>query len=54
MMHLQAEQSVASSNKEYAPISGVPEFCSLSVKLALGDDNVQLVNNTVNAKSLTF
>lgn len=41
-----AEQSISSSNKEYAPISGVPEFCKLSIELALGHDNAQLANNT--------
>lgn len=26
-------------NKEYAPITGVPEFCEKAIELALGDDS---------------
>lgn len=29
-------------NKEYAPISGTPEFCKAAIKLALGDDSKAL------------
>ena len=36
-----AEQLISAENldKEYAPISGVLEFCQASVKLAFGDDS---------------
>lgn len=42
---LKAEQQL-SGNKDYAPISGIPEFCKLSIQLALGKDNVHIKNNT--------
>ncbi|KAJ8665571.1 hypothetical protein QAD02_007233 [Eretmocerus hayati] len=31
-------------DKEYSPISGNPEFCRLSINLALGDDNEVVLN----------
>ena len=36
-----AEQLIANENldKEYAPISGIAEFCQASAKLAFGDDS---------------
>lgn len=36
-----AEQMIASENldKEYAPISGIPEFCQASAKLAFGENS---------------
>ncbi|CAF3461827.1 unnamed protein product [Rotaria sp. Silwood1] len=36
-----AEQLISSENldKEYAPISGIPEFCQASAKLAFGDNS---------------
>ncbi|EEB15916.1 aspartate aminotransferase, putative [Pediculus humanus corporis] len=34
-------------DKEYSPISGVPEFCKLSINLAL--DNEEILNNGLNA-----
>ena len=36
-----AEQAIAKENldKEYAPISGVAEFCQASAKLAFGDNS---------------
>lgn len=36
-----AEQMIAQENldKEYAPISGIAEFCQASAKLAFGDDS---------------
>ncbi len=49
-MFFQAEQQLASESldKEYAPISGIAEFCKLSIRLALGEDNVLLKNNCVS------
>ncbi|KAK7580361.1 hypothetical protein V9T40_000990 [Parthenolecanium corni] len=43
---LKAEEKLASENqdKEYAPISGIPEFCSQSIRLALGEDNAYIKN----------
>lgn len=43
----QAEQQL-SGNKDYAPISGIPEFCKLSIELALGDSNAHVKNNAVS------
>ncbi|CAD7087859.1 unnamed protein product [Hermetia illucens] len=43
-------------NKEYAPISGIPEFTDLAIKIALGDDSPNLQkksNATVQAISGT-
>ena len=31
-------------DKEYAPISGVPEFCKRSIQLALGEDSEHVAN----------
>jgi hypothetical protein len=36
-------------DKEYAPIAGSPEFCSLSINLALGEDNEQTKNGLVSS-----
>lgn len=43
---LKAEEYLATAklDKEYAPISGLAEFCKLSMQLALGEDNAQLKN----------
>jgi hypothetical protein len=35
-------------DKEYAPIAGSAEFCSLSINLALGEDNEQSKNGLVS------
>ncbi|XKL68214.1 hypothetical protein PGB90_003705 [Kerria lacca] len=45
---LKAEEELASQSldKEYAPISGIPEFCKQSIQLALGDDSIELKHNT--------
>ena len=45
-----AEQAIASENldKEYAPISGLPEFCQASAKLAFGDKSPVIQNQSVN------
>lgn len=47
----QAEEKLASENqdKEYAPISGIPEFCSQSIRLALGEDNAYIKNGAVSS-----
>ncbi|XP_066996372.1 aspartate aminotransferase, mitochondrial isoform X2 [Anabrus simplex] len=47
---LEAEDRMRAKNldKEYAPIAGSPEFCKLSISLALGDDS-EHVKNGVNA-----
>lgn len=41
---LQAEEKIMAKkmNKEYAPISGIPEFTDLAIKIALGDDSPNL------------
>jgi aspartate aminotransferase len=46
----QAEKIMADANldKEYAPISGCPEFCKLVAKLALGE-NSEVINKGLNA-----
>jgi hypothetical protein len=36
-------------DKEYAPISGLPEFCNSAINLALGDGN-ELVKNGLVGK----
>jgi hypothetical protein len=36
-------------DKEYAPIAGSAEFCSLSINLALGEDNEQSKNGLVSS-----
>lgn len=43
-----AEQLIANENldKEYAPISGLPEFCQASAKLAFGDKSPVIQNQT--------
>lgn len=43
-----AEQMIANENldKEYAPISGLPEFCQASAKLAFGDKSPVIQNQT--------
>lgn len=45
-----AEQLIANENldKEYAPISGLPEFCQASAKLAFGDKSPVIQNQSVN------
>jgi hypothetical protein len=35
-------------DKEYSPIAGSAEFCSLSINLALGEDNEQSKNGLVS------
>ncbi|VDP25850.1 unnamed protein product [Schistosoma margrebowiei] len=35
-------------NKEYAPISGIPQFCDLSIKLALTDQSSRIKNRCVS------
>lgn len=35
-------------DKEYAPIAGSAEFCSLSINLALGEDNQHTKNGLVS------
>lgn len=47
---MQAEEIMRKKdfNKEYSPISGTAEFCSSSIKLALGDDSA-IVKNGLNA-----
>ncbi|XP_075213115.1 glutamate oxaloacetate transaminase 2 [Lycorma delicatula] len=42
-----AEDIIADNflEKEYLPISGMPEFCDLSSKLALGEDNIAIQEN---------
>jgi hypothetical protein len=35
-------------DKEYAPIAGNAEFCSLSINLALGEDNEHSKNGLVS------
>ncbi len=44
-----AEHLIASENldKEYAPISGVAEFCQASAKLAFGDNSTVVKNQLV-------
>ncbi|XP_046385843.1 aspartate aminotransferase, mitochondrial [Ischnura elegans] len=41
-----AEEKMASKkmDKEYSPISGAPDFCKLSISLALGDDSEHIKN----------
>ena len=45
-----AEEALYKENldKEYTLISGIPEFCSASAKLAFGDDSPVLKNGLVN------
>ena len=45
-----AEQLIANEHldKEYAPISGLPEFCQASAKLAFGDKSPVIQNQSVN------
>lgn len=45
-----AEETLKAKNldKEYLPISGVPEFCKLSIQLALGDKS-PVVSDGLNA-----
>ncbi|XP_065200314.1 aspartate aminotransferase, mitochondrial [Planococcus citri] len=47
---LKAEEYLAAAklDKEYAPISGLADFCKSSIQLALGDDSTHL-KNEVNA-----
>jgi aspartate aminotransferase len=44
-----AEQLIANENldKEYAPISGILEFCQASAKLAFGDNSPVIKNQLV-------
>jgi len=44
-----AEQLIASENldKEYAPISGLADFCQASAKLAFGDNSPVIKNQLV-------
>lgn len=51
----QAEEklSAAKLDKEYAPISGLPEFCKLAVQLALGENSIHLKNETVRFRKDT-
>lgn len=46
----QAEERIVKKNldKEYAGITGIPEFCKASINLALGDGN-QWASNGLNA-----
>ncbi|XP_049830508.1 aspartate aminotransferase, mitochondrial [Schistocerca gregaria] len=46
----EAEDKIRAKNmdKEYAPIAGNPEYCKLSILLALGDDS-EIVKNGLNA-----
>lgn len=48
-----AEQAIAKENldKEYAPISGVAEFCQATAKLAFGD-NSPVIKDQLVRKSL--
>lgn len=45
----QAEELLTDSHpdKEYLPITGLPEFTKLAAKLAYGEDSVPLKQNTV-------
>jgi hypothetical protein len=40
-------------DKEYAPISGPPEFCKASINLALGEGNEWVQNGLVSTSLLT-
>lgn len=44
-----AEQLITKENldKEYAPISGLPEFCQATAKLAFGDNSSVIKNQLV-------
>ncbi|XP_014247769.1 aspartate aminotransferase, mitochondrial [Cimex lectularius] len=52
---IEAQKRVVDSNldKEYAPIHGVAEFCSLSAKLAFGDDS-NVIENKLNSTVQTL
>ncbi len=49
-----AEQLIADEHldKEYAPISGVLEFCQASAKLAFGDNSPVIKNQLVRRQSI--
>ena len=49
-MHAQAEDVLRASNpdKEYLPITGLPELTKLAAKLAYGADSTPITNGTVS------
>lgn len=51
-----AEQAIAKENldKEYAPISGVAEFCQATAKLAFGDNSPVIKDQLVNNSKLSI
>jgi hypothetical protein len=52
----QAEELLAASmpDKEYLPITGLPEFTRAAAKLAYGADSIPFVQNSVGCSSIIF